>query len=72
MTVCDNCGNILTLDQEGRKRNYCTDFCRSLIYRREKLEKDIAHLIETGKEDMLSIGKLREFGYTVTIEKKDV
>jgi len=70
MTVCDNCGNILTLDQEGRKRNYCSDFCRTKIYAKEKEERDVTHLIETGREGFLTVSRLRKYGYTVTITKE--
>lgn len=71
MTVCDNCDNTLTINQEGFTHNACSLHCRSKIYQRITRIKETKRLIEINKIHFLSIWKIKEAGFTVGLTKQD-
>lgn len=75
MPNCEICGTSFTAEfgrGEGaqRKHDYCSSDCRILIYRYMPRIKQIDHAIKTGDFKgigTLSIKKIEELGYTITI-----
>lgn len=65
--LCDICNAVLSIEQEKRKRKYCSQRCRSMVYGRLERKKDLAQMEKTGNFDRLHIWEVKKLGYDVQV-----
>ncbi len=73
-TKCLMCDNFLTIDQLGRKFNYCSQTCRRKIYQRITYRRDILTILKS-KNDTLrgyTVATIEDAGFIVTIKEKEI
>jgi len=74
--ICENenCNVVLNVDQCERKIKYCSQYCRTQIYRKLKWRKEVKELFQSENPllDNITVKKIKEAGFDVIIKEKEI